>query len=143
MRTALLAVVVIIHRETREEKVTGTFVDNASRVSGEADWRSKELGEIEGIARRNDLLRRAIFQTGPPNALFLTRGVTAMGEVAVLEVVRKVQRFDEFRIENDPWGHHDFGAFYHDGEHIFWKIDDYRGAEGFELVLTIMLAEEY
>ena len=55
----------------------------------------------------------------------------------------KVKNFDDFNESNDPYGEHDFGSFNHKGEEIFWKIDDYEGMEGYNLVLTIMLAEEY
>jgi hypothetical protein len=27
--------------------------------------------------------------------------------------------------DNDPHGEHDFGAFEHEGQRIFWKIDYY------------------
>jgi hypothetical protein len=55
----------------------------------------------------------------------------------------KVKNFDDFNEDNDPYGEHDFGSFNHKGEEIFWKIDDYEGEEGWNLVLTVMLAEEY
>jgi hypothetical protein len=28
--------------------------------------------------------------------------------------------FDAFTEDDDPWGEHDFGAFDHEGERIFW-----------------------
>jgi hypothetical protein len=59
----------------------------------------------------------------------------------------KVKEFSEFNEDNDPWGEHDFGSFFYESqelrEKIFWKIDDYNGQEGYNLVLTVMLAEEY
>ena len=48
-----------------------------------------------------------------------------------------------FTEDNDPWHEHDFGAFEYKGEKMFWKIDDYHGNEGYDLVLTVMLASEY
>jgi hypothetical protein len=54
-----------------------------------------------------------------------------------------VKEFNTFTEGNDPWHEHDFGSFDYKGEKIFWKIDDYEGNEGYELVMTIMLAEEY
>ena len=53
------------------------------------------------------------------------------------------KRFKDFNQDNDPWEEHDFGAFSYDGKKIFWKIDDCQGMEGYSLVLTVMLAEEY
>lgn len=66
----------------------------------------------------------------------------------------KVETFDAFTPDNDPYGECDFGAFEHNGERIFWKIDYYDTAlsKGSEdptdpqqtvRVLTIMLASEY
>jgi Protein of unknown function (DUF3768) len=66
----------------------------------------------------------------------------------------KVETFSAFTGDNDPWHEHDFGAFEHDGEKIFFKIDYYskdleHGSEDpadpskTTRVLTIMLASEY
>ena len=95
------------------------------------------------IAKRNDLLRGSIPCICPPNVVVLTRGVANLRDVEVNEVLKKVRDFSEFTKDNDPWGEHDFGAFEHNGRKFFWKIDDYAGHEGYNLVLTIMLAEEY
>ncbi len=95
------------------------------------------------IARRNDLLRENIPRVSPPNVAVMTRGVASLGEAEVGEIRNKVKKFDKFTKDNDPWGEHDFGAFERDGRKSFWKIDDYRGHEGYRLVLTVMLAEEY
>jgi hypothetical protein len=61
-----------------------------------------------------------------------------------------VETFDVF----DPYGEHDFGAFEHNGQRIFWKIDYYgltmtNGSEDPSdpkhtvRMLTVMLASEY
>jgi Protein of unknown function (DUF3768) len=61
--------------------------------------------------------------------------------------------FDSFTEDNDPHGEHDFGAFEHEGQRIFWKIDYYapdmeHGSENpadpkqTVRVLTIILASE-
>ena len=95
------------------------------------------------IAKRNDVLRRNIPCVSPPNLLVLTRGVATLGEAEISEILNKVKKFDKFTKGNDPWGEHDFGALEHNGRKFFWKIDDYGGHEGYNLILTIMLAEEY
>jgi len=92
---------------------------------------------------RNDLLRKALPLIKHPNIAALTCGVMALGEDAVADIIEKVRNFNEFTPDNDPWGEHDFGSFDYKGQKIFWKIDDYHGHDGYELVLTIMLAEEY
>jgi hypothetical protein len=66
----------------------------------------------------------------------------------------KVETFDAFTPDNDPHDEHDFGAFEHNGQRIFWNIDHYdstmtKGSEDPSdqqktvRVLTIMLASEY
>ena len=95
------------------------------------------------IAKRNDLLRRSIPNIFHPNLLVLTRGVADLGQEEVKEILKIVKEFNVFTKDNDPWKEHDFGVFDYQGKKIFWKIDDYAGNEGYELVLTILLAEEY
>ena len=93
-------------------------------------------------AERYDLLRKSIPFVYKPNVLLLTRGIVHSG-MDLDEVLRRVREFNDFREENDPWREHDFGGIALDGNKIFWKIDDYGGQDGYDLVLTIMLAEEY
>ncbi|MFA5858430.1 MAG: DUF3768 domain-containing protein [Elusimicrobiota bacterium] len=96
------------------------------------------------IAERNDLLRASIPCISKPNALLLTRGIyDKFNDDDVAKIMAKVKTFNNFTTDNDPWKEHDFGSFEHNGVKIFWKIDDYAGAEGLQLVLTILLAEEY
>jgi len=94
-------------------------------------------------AEENDRLRKSISAILSPNLLVLTRGVASLPVEERAEILRKVRDFDDFSEGNDPDGEHDFGAFEHNGRRIFWKIDNYCGHEGFELVLTVMLADEY
>jgi hypothetical protein len=72
----------------------------------------------------------------------------------VISQPEKVETFDLFTQDNDPYGERDFGAFEHNGARIFWKIDYYdltmtNGSEDPSdpkqtvRVLTIMLASEY
>jgi len=95
------------------------------------------------IAKRYDALRASIPRVAPPDLLAMTRGVAALGEDVVAEVLLKVREFDDFTEDNDPWREHDFGAFDHAGEKFFFKIDDHGMVDGYRLVLTIMLANEY
>ncbi len=97
----------------------------------------------EEIAQRNDLLRRSILCVSPPNLAVLTKGVASLGDTEVNEILKKIRDFSEFTEGNDPWGEHDFGAFQHNDQKFFWKIDDYGGQEGYNLILTLMIAEEY
>jgi len=91
----------------------------------------------------NDALRASIPQISVENRLLITRGVMELSTKDVHEILMKVKNFDDFNEENDPWKEHDFGSFDYKGKEIFWKIDDYEGMEGYNLILTIMLAEEY
>lgn len=94
-------------------------------------------------AKTNDALRRQIPFVAKPNLLVMTRGIAALEPDEVAEIMSKVKHFDDFNEDNDPWHKHDFGSFQHKRKKIFWKIDDYNGQEGYNLVLTVMLAEEY
>ncbi len=95
----------------------------------------------------NDDLRQSIPNVAPPNLLVITRGIAALGPEAVREILQEVKEFNDFSADNDPWKEHDFGSFCYQSEEprkkIFWKIDDHAGQEGYNLVLTVMLAEEY
>jgi hypothetical protein len=97
----------------------------------------------ESIAERNDQLRKRIPSIFRPDMLVLTRGVANLSIEDVVEILQKVKKFNEFTKDNDPWGEHDFGSFEYKARKFFWKIDDYKGVEGYQLILTIMFAEEY
>jgi hypothetical protein len=100
------------------------------------------------IRRLNDAFRTTM--TG--GRLILTRGIAGRPDTsAILEQVRS---FADFNEGNDPHREHDFGAFEHDSDSIFWKIDYYNSdlsagsedpadPESTTRVITIMLAEEY
>jgi len=104
----------------------------------------------ERIQRLNDRFRRS----GIGGDILITPGIQALGESGMQAVAEKVMHFEQFREDNDPHGEHNFGAFDHDGQRIFWKIDYYgpdmmSGSEdpsdpdATRRVLTIMLASEY
>lgn len=103
------------------------------------------------IAELNDLCRKAM---GVGGKLFQTQGIDALPEAEQSAIREKVERFDAFSKDNDPYGERDFGALDHEGNRIFWKIDYYdrsltKGSENpadsaqTVRVLTIMLASEY
>ncbi len=100
------------------------------------------------IAALNDRAR----QTFKDCRVIITEGVQALEDVDA--VLRKVQVFEAFTPNNDPYGEHDFGAIKYQGQTIFWKIDYYdldlhmhspdpSDETVTARVLTIMLAEEY
>lgn len=102
------------------------------------------------IRRLNDELRRSFIG----GAVMLTPSVIALGSKAQKAIVAKVRAFDAFDEGNDPFGEHDFGAFEHEGEKVFFKIDYYNremtwGSENpadpavTTRVLTIMLSADY
>ena len=103
------------------------------------------------IAELNDLCRKAM---GVAGRVVQTQGIGALPPDVRSAIFEKVELFDSFTEDNDPHGEHDFGAFEHEGERIFWKIDYYDKACEFgsedpadptktTRVLTIMLAGEY
>jgi hypothetical protein len=103
------------------------------------------------IAELNDLCRTAM---GVAGRAVQTRGISALPLAEQSAIREKVETFDAFEKGNDPYGERDFGAFEHNGQKIFWKIDYYNksmdgGSEDPAdpaqtiRVLTIMLADEY
>ena len=104
------------------------------------DGKNTDLSET---AQRYDTLRMSIPFIRPPDTLVVTGGLAAAFPDDLPSILTKVKGFGVFTEDNDPWHEHDFGAFEHKGEKIFWKIDDYNGNEGYDLVLTVMLASDY
>jgi hypothetical protein len=103
------------------------------------------------IAALNDLCRTAM---GIAGRLVQTAGICALPQEDQSAIRQKVETFDAFTPDNDPHKERDFGAFEHNGERVFWKIDyydrnmEYHSEDASDpkqtiRVLTIMLASEY
>lgn len=105
---------------------------------------------LQSITEQND-----DFRLHPSKGTFcLTSGIRALGAECVREIINIVRHFNNFNVDNDPYGEHDFGAFYYRGRQIFFKIDNYdreflylspdvSNPRLTNKVLTVMLAEEY
>jgi hypothetical protein len=102
------------------------------------------------IQALNDQFRKT-FQGGK---VVMTRGIQALGDGAVADILNQVRVFSNFNKDNDLYGEHDFGSFTAHGEKVFFKLDYYDAACEFgssnpadpavtTRVLTIMLASEY
>ncbi len=102
------------------------------------------------IRELNDTLRRTL----KGGRIMMTRGVQALGPIAIAQLIERLCAYDQFDEGNDPYAEHDFGAFEHDGSKLLWKIDYYDPSLNFssenpadpsrtERVLTLMLAQEY
>jgi hypothetical protein len=94
---------------------------------------------------------RGARRDGRRGACVPDEGIAALSPADQSAIREKVETFDAFTPDNDPYGEHDFGSFEHNGIRVFWKIDYYdRNLEyGSEdpsdpaqttRVLTIMLA---
>jgi hypothetical protein len=105
---------------------------------------------VATIRALNDAFRKQ----GAGGIAAVTPGIKALGMNALVEIVRTIRDTDDFSVDNDPYGEHDMGAFMHNGDRIFWKIDYYdfdlqngspdpANLEVTTRVLTIMLASEY
>jgi hypothetical protein len=110
------------------------------------------------IAKINDRFRLSLgipaFNGGIPGRVIMTAGISALPPADKAAILNKVREFNSFTQDDDPYGEHDFGAFDHAGERIFWKIDCYapdlmNGSEDpadlskTVRVLTILLASEW
>ncbi len=96
------------------------------------------------IAKLNDAFRHS------GQGIVITEGVQVLEDLSGL--LDEVRWFKDFNEDNDPYGEHDFGMVYWQGQKIFWKIDYYDrrleyGAgplsKECRRVLTVMLASEY
>lgn len=107
--------------------------------------------KAEGIARLNDAFREAL---GGGRNVYATAGINSLPVEDQLHIFGLVRTFNDFSEDNDPYGEHDFGAFDHKGERVFWKIDyfapdmqhgseDPADPEKTVRVMTVMLAREY
>lgn len=108
--------------------------------------------KIRRIRDLNDAFRKNPFCG--PNRFFVTLGITGLSDADRRVVIDKMLGFNAFTDDNDPHGEHDFGAFDHKGQKVFWKIDYYDSAQEAGSpnpsdsavtcrVLTLMLASEY
>lgn len=105
------------------------------------------------IQALNDALR-ADLRDASLGLVVVTGGIRSLGHDAVRAILAQVRDFDRFDEANDPHQEHDFGAFEHGADSIFWKIDYYdidfqcgseapASAADTRRVLTVMLASEY
>jgi Protein of unknown function (DUF3768) len=103
------------------------------------------------IAELNDLARTAM---GIASRVMQTPGINALCPAMQSRIREKVETFDAFTVDNDPYGERDYGSFDHEGTRVMWKIDYYDPTFTMHSedpsdpgctrrVLTIMLAEEY
>ena len=108
------------------------------------DARTARIGAL------NDAFRRSL----SGGRVVTTAGIAAIQADVRAVIVRRVQFFNAFDADNDPYEEHDFGIFEEHGYKVYWKIDYYNltmegGSEDpadpaeTTRVLTIMLAEEY
>lgn len=104
--------------------------------------------QVNRIRALNDLAR----QTFADCRVMITPGIQALEDLEA--VLRKVQQYDAFTANNDPFGEHDFGSIEHAGDTIFWKFDYYdldlsmhspdpSDPTVTARVLTVMMADEY
>lgn len=142
--------------ETQPETDEGTEAlakayDAIAKARGEVAQAKSERISTERIAELNDLCRRAM---GVAGRLVQTEGINALSPDDQSVIREQVENFSDFPEDNDPYGERDFGAFDHNGQRIFWKIDYYdrtltygsenpADPEQTVRVLTIMLANEY
>ena len=110
-------------------------------------------GMLSKIAKLNDDLRQNLFTPGS-NRVFVSATVSSLPYLERALLLDKVQKFNDFNPDNDPYSEHDFGRIEHNGINYFWKIDYYNETmdagsdnpadENITIrVLTIMRADEY
>jgi hypothetical protein len=74
------------------------------------------------------LLNDAFRKTVPLNRVrvVITNGISPPPKHLQIEVLKRVQQFDQFNLANDPWGQHSMGVIDFDWSgyrgRIFWSI---------------------
>lgn len=115
------------------------------------DEKTKRIAELNDQCRQCVIMPIGRIKTCET---LMTRGIAALPPEDQTTIAAMVRDYDDFSEDNNPYGERDFGAFTHNGEKIFWKIDYYapdmqHGSEDPSdpeqtvRVLTIMLASEY
>ena len=130
-----------------------------TQANGTPDDCQDEGAIAAKLAEQNDRFRKtwgADFTV--PGQIVMTRGVADLSPAAKAIIMQRVQTFDTFTEDNDPYGDHTFGAFEFEvagnSYRIFWKIDLYdtqysmgsddpANPQVTRRVLTIMHASEY
>ena len=101
--------------------------------------------DVTKIAQLNDRFRGMCVDVN------MTQGVV-YGFSDHIGLLKAIESFDRFTVDNDPYGEHDFGSLLWEEKKVFWKIDYYDqkleyGEEPLSpdcrRVLTVMLANEY
>ena len=114
----------------------------------------EEKGTKEARRAKIRTLNDAFRKTFRGGRVMMTAGVNALEGPVRRAVFAKIQAFDAFDDERDPWDNHAFVSVEHDGQTFFAKIDYYNRdltAHSKDAtdpkktcrVMTIMLAEEY
>ena len=83
-----------------------------------------EVAKRAKMRALNDDFRRT-FRGG---RVMITAGVNALTHTVQRAVFQKIQAFDAFDDERDPWDNHGFVSVEHDGQTFFAKIDLYESS---------------
>jgi hypothetical protein len=109
---------------------------------------------IEATTNPIAALNDAFTTTLQGGTVVFTAGIQAYSPEEREIILAAVRDFSVFNSDNDPYGEHDFGAFYFNNQQLFWKVNYYDlkleyGSENpadpsvTTRVLTVMLASEY
>lgn len=111
------------------------------------------------IAEQNDSFRKAMGgfpdkEIVPRGRLVMTQGVDTLGPEVHMLLLERLAQFNDFTMDNDPHGWHEFGEIHVNDERIWFKIDLYdedydmgsevpHDPEKTRRVLTLLLPSEY
>ena len=76
------------------------------------------MKDTKRIAELNDMARTAM---GICSQVVQTRGISALPSADQSRIREKVELFNDFNPDNDPYGERDFGSFEHNGVAVMWK----------------------
>lgn len=84
-----------------------------------------KLGEIMGSTKLIRYLNDRFRSTFQGGKVVLTRGIRALPQEEITEILSKVSKFNDFNSSNDPYNERDFGNFKYHNKQILWKVDYY------------------
>jgi len=71
------------------------------------------------VSIENDEFRKSLDPS--KGVVFLTKRVSLLPPQDRSKLLKLVQEFESFKVENDPYGEHDFGKVTMGSENFFWK----------------------
>jgi hypothetical protein len=109
---------------------TAASAELNDQLRKDPNWKSR----VRTFTKKTRLKAYTNFLEEYDSLWMITSDVSYLPQEQLLELVAKVQAFESFTPENDPYGERDFGQVRQDEIDYFWKINCYDRTLGFDSV---------